>query len=256
MRRLMAVPGVVGLLLSVAKAGGKAELRRPRHRDTRSMGLAMRRFLPAGSVLALAAGCCLLASSGASAGTTTSLYGTINCFGLPGVTSCPNGSSWETGLGGVFFADYRDAFDLANAPLTDIWNNPIDPTWKQPSYSTAGAVSASLSMRIAGIADVDGPYTVTFDGTGIGTIPANTDPNAFQEVLTYTFSVPVGLLDGNDTVSINTAGGDGFIIDYSELTAATAAPEPATLGLFLLGSGALAAVKARRRRTLKTTPMS
>jgi len=194
--------------------------------------------------------CGLLAGTAAHAGTVTSLYGTINCFGLSGVTSCPDGSDWETGLGGVFFTDYRDAYDLANAPLTDIWASPTDPTWNQPTYSTAGATSATLSMRIAGIGDVGLSYSVLFDGTSIGTIPTNSASDAFQEVLTYTFAVPVGLLDGNDSVEITTTGTDGYIIDYSQLTVTTGSsvPEPATFGLLLLGFGVLGAAKARRSR--------
>lgn len=193
------------------------------------------------------AACCLLTGGVASASSTFSTYGDINCFGLPGVTSCPDGSDWESGLGGSFFDDYRDAYDLANAPLTDIWGDPVDPTWSQPAYSTAGATSATLSIRIAGIGDVDGPYNVYFDGSVIGTIPVNTASDAYQEVLTYTFSVPVGLLDGADTVELGTGGGDGFIIDYSELTVTSASvPEPATYGMFLLGFGALGAAKAHR----------
>lgn len=199
------------------------------------------------TALCLMAGC-LLAGTAAHAGTVTSLYGTINCFGLAGVTSCPDGSDWETGLGGVFGHDYRDAYDLANAPLTDIWAAPTDPTWNQPSYSAAGATSATLSMRIAGIADVGGPDTVLFDGTSIGVIPINSASDAFQEVLTYTFAVPIGLLNGNDSVEITTAGNDGYIIDYSQLTVTTGSsvPEPATFGLLLLGFGVLGAAKARR----------
>src|SRR5579864_3129543 len=77
---------------------------------------------------------------------TISLYGDIDCFGLPSVTSCPDGSSWETGLGGVFFTDYRDSAEKAANSVTDIWAAPVDVTWTQPSYSTAGAISATLSM--------------------------------------------------------------------------------------------------------------
>jgi hypothetical protein len=201
--------------------------------------------------LGLGAAIAMLAASAASAN-VISLYGTINCFGLPGVTSCPDGSLWETGLGGVFFTDYRDANDLANAPATDIWTAPGNVSWTQPTYSPAGATSASLSIRIAGIADVNtdggfGNYPVTFDGTNIGTIPDNTTSNAFQEVLTYTFSVPVGLLTGTDTVDIAASTSDGFIIDFSQLTVNTSVPEPASLGLLLAGlvSGAVA-IRGRR----------
>lgn len=194
--------------------------------------------------------CCVLAASIASAD-TNSLYGDIDCFGLPGVTSCPDGSNWETGLGGVFFTDYRDAAELAANSVTDIWAGPANISWTQPSYSTAGALSASLSLRIAGIADYltggGGPYTVSFDGTSVGSIPVNGDANAFQEVLTYTFAVPVGLLNGGDTIAINTNGGDGFIMDYSQLTVTTSAvPEPGSL-LLLLTVVAMVGVPLSRR---------
>jgi PEP-CTERM motif len=193
--------------------------------------------------------CLLLAVSMASAGTVTSLYGDIDCFGLPGVTSCPDGSNWETGLGGVFFTDYRDPGEKASNSATDIWAAPGNVMWTMPSYSDAGALSASLSIKIAGIADINAPYTVLFDGTSIGTIPLNTNANAYQEVLTYTFSVPVALLNGADTVAIPNTAGDGFIIDYAQLDVNTGGgtiPEPATFGLLLLGVGALGAAKVRR----------
>lgn len=203
--------------------------------------------------------CLLLAVSMASAGTVTSLYGDIDCFGLPGVTSCPDGSSWSTQLGGAYFTDYRDTAEKAANSVTDIWTcyqagtagcfgSPFQ--WTMPSYSDLGATSASLSFRIAGIADnVLGPYNVLFDGTVIGTIPNNFASNANQEVLTYTFSVPVNLLNGADTVSIPNTGRDGFIMDYAQLTVtsgSTGVPEPATFGLLLLGAAALGAAKVRR----------
>jgi PEP-CTERM motif-containing protein len=104
-------------------------------------------------------------------------------------------------------------------------------------------------MRIAGIADCTGcgPYTVSFDGTSIGTIAHNTDANAFQEVLTYTFAVPIGLLNGADTVLINTGSGDGFSIDYSQLTVNTTATVPEPASILLLGSGLVVAFRRRRR---------
>jgi hypothetical protein len=193
---------------------------------------------------------CLLAASAATAGTVVSLYGDIDCFGLPGVTSCPDGSLWETGLGGVFWTDYRDPAEIAANSVTDIWAAPGSVSWTQPAYSTAGALSASFSIRIAGIADGYGPYPVLFDGTSIGLIPDNLSANAFQEVLTYTFNVPVALLNGSDTIAINGTDGDGYIIDYAQLTVtnnATGVPEPATLGLLLLGFGAFGAARSLRR---------
>jgi hypothetical protein len=203
--------------------------------------------------------CLLLAVSMASAGTVTSLYGDMDCFGLPGVTSCPDGSLWSSQLGGVYFTDYRDSAEKAANSVTDIWTcyqagnslcfgSPFQ--WTMPSYSDAGATSASLSIRFAGIADNGlGPYNVMFDDVAIGTIPNNTALNANQEVLTYTFNVPVNLLNGADTVAVPNTGRDGFIMDYAQLTVSsgsTGVPEPATFGLLLLGVAALGATKVRR----------
>jgi hypothetical protein len=183
-----------------------------------------------------------------SAGTINSLYGDQDCFGLPGVSSCPDGSDWETGLGGTFFTDYRDSGEVSANSFTDIWASPASPSWLQPAYSRSGqtALSASLAMRIAGIADgVRGPWTVSFDGTSVGTIPTNPASDGFQEVLTYTFVVPVGLLTGSDTVSINTDSGDGYIIDYSDLSIQTpsSVPEPGTFGLLLAAGIAMSLLR-------------
>ena len=200
-------------------------------------------------ILNLIAGCLLILTP-ACAGTVASIYGQMNCFNLPGVISCPDGSNWETGLGGVFFTDYRTAAEQAAGSVADIWAAPGDVSFTMPSYSSAGAASATFSIQIAGIADLGGPFgpdTVSFDGTSVGVIPVNTASNGFQEVLTYTYSVPVALLNGADTIAINANGGDGFIIGYADITLTLSAPEPATLGLLLMGSGAVAAGVFRRR---------
>jgi hypothetical protein len=55
----------------------------------------------------------------AEAGTVVSLYGDIDCFGVPGLTSCPDGST----LAGPV-TDNRDPTELAANSLTDIWIVP------------------------------------------------------------------------------------------------------------------------------------
>jgi hypothetical protein len=82
----------------------------------------------------------------------------MDCFGLPNVTACPNGSLWETGLGGVFFTDYRSPKEKAANSVTDIWGAPTGVNWNQPAYSVSGAVSASLTLKIAGMADLGQSY--------------------------------------------------------------------------------------------------
>jgi hypothetical protein len=77
----------------------------------------------------------------------------------------------------------------------------------------------------------------------------NNAPNAFQEVLTYTFAVPVGLLDGGDTIAINNTDGDGYIIDYSKLTVTSAVPEPGSVMLLLTVVAILSAALRRKVAT-------
>ena len=184
----------------------------------------------------------------------TSLVGDKDGFGLSGAPAVPaDGTLWRDGLGGVFFTDYRDAGDLANAPFTDIWFAGSDISYTL-NYSLSGLtpVAAQLSLQIAGIADPvgnpsRGPWNVFANGTLLGQIPQNSSANAFQEIKIYNFNMPVALLTGADSIllRINVPdAGDGYSINYSELTIA-AVPEPSVVAL--AGLGALA-VAARRRQ--------
>ena len=200
----------------------------------------------------------LAAVQPADANVVDSLVGDKDGFGLPGAPAVPaDGTLWVTDLGGTFFTDYRDAYDLANAPFTDIWFSQAAISYTH-TYSLGGLtpVSAQLSLQIAGIADAAnninrGPWNVFVDGTLVGQIPQNFDANAFQEIKIYSFSVPVALLTGSDSVLLNInvpTLNDGYIINYSELTITTI-PEPSTLALAVLGTLALRPLhKIRSRR--------
>ena len=190
------------------------------------------------AALAVAAFCSTPASA------VTSLVGDKDCFGLGG--SCPDGTLWRDGLGGTFFNNYQG---LGDPSFTDKWSADADVSYMH-TYALAGATSASLTIGTAGIADSRGPWDVLFNGTLLGQFTVNNNANAFQEVRTFTFNVPVGLLTGSDTVLLkinNPSITDGYSIDYSELHI-TAVPEPQTYALMLGGLAAMGAIARRRRR--------
>jgi hypothetical protein len=183
-----------------------------------------------------------------SAATVFTMYGDNDCFGLPGPpAACNDGKLWTTDLGGTLGHSYRDASDPLN---TDAWA-PFEGSLLIFDYTPPATVLWSqLDIKTAGLADNSfGPWDVYFNGTNVGQV-WSIGEHADVEVLTYTFVIDPSLLSpsGHDVVSLPTNipwRGDGYIIDYAELTVSSEAPEPATLLVVCAG---LIGVGAARHR--------
>jgi PEP-CTERM motif len=196
------------------------------------------------SIVAGAAIACAPVLPSAANAAVLSMVGDADCFGLGG--SCPAGTLWQTQLGGAFFTSNATPSD---GLFTDQWFAASNPTY---ALAYAGGTGVSVELKIAGIADSRGPWTVLFNGTAIGQLTTNNATNAFQEVRLFNFAVASGLLLANNTVTFTTDGGDGYSVDYVSLlgTIGGAVPEPATWAMMLVGFGIVGTSLRRRHQTV------
>ena len=171
----------------------------------------------------------------ANAGLITDLIGDKDCFGLGGI--CSDGDHYVTDLGGSFFTDNRTLGEVLGVDEWDTTSGLGGPIFTFGlDLGGATALSASIELFTAGI-DLAPGADFLFNGVSIGSYFEVAGTN--NEAATLIFNVPIGLLLNPDNLTLSLSSeGDGFIIDYIELsviTESTSVPEPTTLVLLALG---------------------
>lgn len=166
--------------------------------------------------------------AGAANAVLIDLLGDEDGFGV----GVPIGDGYHYLDYGVFYADNRDAGDPV---FTDIWELG-DKSWTHTySLPSTPITSADLEVYVAGIADYSTWFADVYSGSVLlGTIPGIGTVLAHDLTRVLHFDL-TPYITGSNTISIDvSANNDGYIIDYSKITASTSVPDASIM--LLLGS--------------------
>jgi hypothetical protein len=169
----------------------------------------------------------------AQATTITSLVGDKDGYGL-----------------GVSVGNYLDwsAVGAGDGDGTDVWMYGSQ-SWAHTYDISSISIFDDITLEIvsAGSGTVNGPATLSLNGTVIGSLSGGSNNSYLDTFNLLSFS---SLFDGSDTLSVSLTGGDGWALDYSELSFSGTAPvpEPATMLLFSTGLAGLMGNRIRRKK--------